>query len=800
MKYDNLVRRGVANRHNSALRVFTLFVLVIAVLTGTRGGAGEIVTTPVSPKLVSPGSPDRSGAEVATLTPTLTWEQVFDAQLYAVYVRKFPFTENDVVFKAESVSKPPVTVPESLLVDGEKYRWYARAFNKAGWSDKSQVFSFVVSLPTVDSAPLLVAPGSAGRPVPMITTASPTFRWKPVPNAKRYSLYISAYPYGNRRFVYKNESITDSSFTLPKGLLSPGKTYRWNVKGQTKTGWGNPSQRFYFIVKTPEEKTAGTTNPMTTAPDQKKLMGESSAYPLLPNDVIVEGESPRWSSFLARLYTPHHVSSDAESRIDQTSPPLLPSSNQKQLAQREMPPIVLSRPETEPSAPPPFIPPPKTAADAPVASPSRVSPLPKAQTANQPLPVNQNREAQVPGASALPNEARPGSSPIRIAQGLPIPSQPTAPAAPAPAPPPPRPSSQISAPSPGSMVQMQFDNIELRDLIKFVSNIMGKNFIFDDNVVKGKVTILSPKSLTRDEVFRVFESVLNYYGFSVVPTPEALKIVKAADAKALAIENLDRQKVLGAASEERISTLIHPLEYLDSNTMVGILRPLMARDAYLVSVPSANSLIMIDTESNLQRLKRLIADLDIPISKQLSSIEVYNVQNTTAADLAKTLQALLAEGKKAATPKEKIFVTSYAPTNSLLVSAPPEDLKDIKRIIEGIDSVRPQVLVEAAIVEVSVNKAGSLGVDWIAGAVSDGGRGAIGGNLNPSSPLVSIGGPSSGGARAVRARALARPLRRTRQPRWPPFRGCPGSTWESLAVTSRSMVKRIRDLRPLYAQ
>ena len=43
------------------------------------------------------------------------------------------------------------------------------------------------------------------------------------------------------------------------------------------------------------------------------------------------------------------------------------------------------------------------------------------------------------------------------------------------------------------MVQMQFDNIELRDLIKFVSNIMGKNFIFDDNVVKGKVTILVTK-------------------------------------------------------------------------------------------------------------------------------------------------------------------------------------------------------------------------------------------------------------------------------------------------------------------
>ena len=112
-----------------------------------------------------------------------------------------------------------------------------RAFNKAGWSDKSQALSFVVKPPLrSNSAPLLVVPGSAGKPVPAITTASPTFRWKPVPNAKRYGLYVSKYPFKNGHFVYKNESITDSSFTLPKGLLSPGTPYRWNVKGQTKTG------------------------------------------------------------------------------------------------------------------------------------------------------------------------------------------------------------------------------------------------------------------------------------------------------------------------------------------------------------------------------------------------------------------------------------------------------------------------------------------------------------------------------------------------------------------------------------
>jgi general secretion pathway protein D len=181
----------------------------------------------------------------------------------------------------------------------------------------------------------------------------------------------------------------------------------------------------------------------------------------------------------------------------------------------------------------------------------------------------------------------------------------------------------------------------------------------------------------------------------------------------MAVETLDKERFMQLSPEERINTLVYPLEYLDSNTMVGILRPLMSRDAYLVSVPSANALIMIDTASNLQRLRTLITQVDLPVSRQLAGIEVYNVQHTNAADLAKSLQSLLAEGKKAQTPKEKIFITAYPATNALLISAPPEDMKEIRRIVEEIDTFRPQVLVEAAIVELTLGKTQTLGVEWL---------------------------------------------------------------------------------------
>ena len=292
---------------------------------------------------------------------------------------------------------------------------------------------------------------------------------------------------------------------------------------------------------------------------------------------------------------------------------------------------------------------------------------------------------------------------------------------------------QASQGSTGGTIHLNFDNVELRDLIRFISNVMGKNIVFDENLIKGRITLLSPKDLTKDEVFRLFVSTMSYFGFAVVPTPEAIKIVRQADAKGMALQKLEKSTLADLPPEDRFMTYVHNLEYLDANTMVGVLRPMMSKDAHVVGIASTNSLILVDTGSNIQRIRKILVEIDIPISKQLGSLKVYNVQHTNAVDLAKTIQALLSESKKAQTPKEKIFVTSYASTNALLISAPPEDMMEIERIISELDTLRPQVLVEAAIVEVTTTKGEQFGVEWLVGP-SSGNRGASGGFVtSPSS-------------------------------------------------------------------
>ena len=82
---------------------------------------------------------------------------------------------------------------------------------------------------------------------------------------------------------------------------------------------------------------------------------------------------------------------------------------------------------------------------------------------------------------------------------------------------------------------IDFDNVDIQVFVKFVSELTGKNFVIDEKV-KGKVTIISPRKISLDEVYKVFESVLEVYGFATVTAGDVIKIVPALQAREKQLE------------------------------------------------------------------------------------------------------------------------------------------------------------------------------------------------------------------------------------------------------------------------
>src|SRR5436309_13600172 len=157
-------------------------------------------------------------------------------------------------------------------------------------------------------------------------------------------------------------------------------------------------------------------------------------------------------------------------------------------------------------------------------------------------------------------------------------------------------------------IALNFQDVELPVLAKFVSEVTGRNFIIDDRV-RGKVTILSPTRITADEAYVVFQSVLQVKGFTTVPSGAFTKIVPAREAVPT-----------GARRGDEVVTRILPLGHAEASGLVPVLQPLVSKDGLLTAYPPTNSLVVVDAGANVDRLAALLADLDVPSSDRATEV------------------------------------------------------------------------------------------------------------------------------------------------------------------------------------
>jgi general secretion pathway protein D len=153
----------------------------------------------------------------------------------------------------------------------------------------------------------------------------------------------------------------------------------------------------------------------------------------------------------------------------------------------------------------------------------------------------------------------------------------------------------------------------------------------------------------------------------------------------------------------------------------------------LITDDRTNSLIVLSARAQLDEVRELVRKLDVPITGG-GRIHVYYLQHADATELSQTLNALVsgapapaaAGGGQAQAIRtavtalaEGIKVTADPATNSLVIQARKEGYDALVDVIELLDVERPQVLVEALIMEADVTDGSELGFDGIYRLVTD---------------------------------------------------------------------------------
>jgi general secretion pathway protein D len=142
-----------------------------------------------------------------------------------------------------------------------------------------------------------------------------------------------------------------------------------------------------------------------------------------------------------------------------------------------------------------------------------------------------------------------------------------------------------------------------------------------------------------------------------------------------------------------------------------------------------NSIIVIAPQATIVEVERIVSLLDYQ-RKGSGRIHVYRLQNADSEEMAQTLASLVqgagrpragaGAGAAAAQAAQAVAqlaggiqVTADAPTNSLIIQASSEGYAALQEVIQALDIRRPQVLVEALIMEVAVNDSQALGASFV---------------------------------------------------------------------------------------
>jgi type II secretory pathway component GspD/PulD (secretin) len=124
---------------------------------------------------------------------------------------------------------------------------------------------------------------------------------------------------------------------------------------------------------------------------------------------------------------------------------------------------------------------------------------------------------------------------------------------------------------------------------------------------------------------------------------------------------------------------------------------------------STNSLLIKAAESQHKRIADLIQHVDVETRKEAIPYEIYFLENQDPETLAEVLGKLVQqtmEGtenkieKPAAKTEEQIVIVPDKGTFSLVVYASKKNQDWISKLIESLDRRRPQVLIEATLVEI----------------------------------------------------------------------------------------------------
>ena len=230
-------------------------------------------------------------------------------------------------------------------------------------------------------------------------------------------------------------------------------------------------------------------------------------------------------------------------------------------------------------------------------------------------------------------------------------------------------------------VALRFVNADIDAVMRAIGHYTGRTFVVDPRV-KGTISLVSEKSLTRDQALAALTTALRMQGYAIIDAGGVSRVVPETEAKFQG-GVVGTQGVPGSARGDQVLTQVFRLQYESAANILAVVRPLVPATNPVTASPAGNAIVVTDYAENLRRIEKVIAALDIPPA---SNTEVIVLRNAIATDVAAMVSRLTDPGGTTADATQKVTVLADPATNSIvLLSTNPGRTHLAKVLVSSLD-------------------------------------------------------------------------------------------------------------------
>jgi general secretion pathway protein D len=216
---------------------------------------------------------------------------------------------------------------------------------------------------------------------------------------------------------------------------------------------------------------------------------------------------------------------------------------------------------------------------------------------------------------------------------------------------------------------LNYEDVDIKKVTQDIAQFSKKTIILDPRV-KGKVTIYSNANLNRRQVWDVYLRTIQVNGFSAISEDGFLRVVPENEAT-----RDETQDFSGGGFE----TVVIPLINRSTEEILPMIKPITGRQSHLSSIPSVNSILLVDRASNVERIKNLLKDLD---KNNTAKISIIKLDNLSSIEAVRILDRLKTQNN----PTINQFVAiPFTPSNSVILSANDLITNNILSTLNSLD-------------------------------------------------------------------------------------------------------------------